>query len=587
MEQDKNSGRINYRFFLSYLRYAKLPFAAALAAVGIATAAAAALPIISASVINADFAGMTADNLKAFLIEKGVLFLLTAFVYAAGMYAKVVFFTKTANKAAEHIQMDTARRLLQLRMERFDSMTSGNIVSRFSSDVDTVRNLYATVLAEIFSTGILMAVLYITLFTIDISVFFLSIGYLPVMYLFARYYLHKSQKPIQQNRQALGELSGFLRESVAAVESIQTFCRETVIEQQFEAINNTAYSEKRKSLVLYGLFSWNIIERMRSVVYALAIGVFGLLYFKGLAIPVGTLFIIISYNGKIIDIFLMFFLQINNFKSAFVAAGRVSEVIAFEHEPSGGERHVPQGTITFQNVRFSYKADTPVLKGVSFTARKGETHAFVGKTGCGKSTIMNVLLRFYPHQEGSILFDGRAVKSLDSAALRSKIAVVLQEPYLFTGTLFDNIGLGDSAFSEAACIEALRAVGGAALLEKNTEGIHAEVRENGKNFSHGERQIICFARAMVRDPVILILDEATAHIDTETEQLINRGIAVLKQGRTTLMIAHRLSTVQHADVINVIEDGIITEQGSHEQLLALGKSYAAWYTLQTGKEEHA
>ena len=298
MEQHKNSGRINYRFFLSYLRYAKLPFAAALAAVGIATAAAAALPIISASVINADFAGMTADNLKAFLIEKGVLFLLTAFVYAAGMYAKVVFFTKTANKAAEHIQMDTARRLLQLRMERFDSMTSGNIVSRFSSDVDTVRNLYATVLAEIFSTGILMVVLYITLFTIDISVFFLSIGYLPVMYLFARYYLHKSQKPIQQNRQALGELSGFLRESVAAVESIQTFCRETVIEQQFEAIKNTAYSEKRKSLVLYGLFSWNIIERMRSVVYALAIGVFGLLYFKGLAIPVGTLFIIISYNSE-------------------------------------------------------------------------------------------------------------------------------------------------------------------------------------------------------------------------------------------------------------------------------------------------
>ena len=208
------------------------------------------------------------------------------------------------------------------------------------------------------------------------------------------------------------------------------------------------------------------------------------------------------------------------------------------------------------------------------------TIAFVGKTGCGKSTIMNLILGFYENSGGKVLIDGQDIRSLELKTLRSKIAVVLQEPYLFSGTIFDNISLNDPLINRESCEKALKAVGGTNLIERSKKGLDAEVNENGKNFSEGERQIICFARAMVRDPKILILDEATANIDTETEKLINAGIEVLKKGRTTLIIAHRLSTVKNADIINVIDDGKLLESGTHEELIALNSKYAEWYRLQ-------
>ena len=193
---------------------------------------------------------------------------------------------------------------------------------------------------------------------------------------------------------------------------------------------------------------------------------------------------------------------------------------------------------------------------------------------------MNLILGFYENSGGKVLIDGQDIRSLELKTLRSKIAVVLQEPYLFSGTIFDNISLNDPLINRESCEKALKAVGGTNLIERSKKGLDAEVSENGKNFSEGERQIICFARAMVRDPKILILDEATANIDTETEKLINAGIEVLKKGRTTLIIAHRLSTVKNADIINVIDDGKLLESGTHEELIALNSKYAEWYRLQ-------
>jgi len=238
------------------------------------------------------------------------------------------------------------------------------------------------------------------------------------------------------------------------------------------------------------------------------------------------------------------------------------------------------GDIKFSNTQFEYKEGIPILKGLDFNAEDGMTIAFVGKTGCGKSTIMNLILGFYENSGGKVLIDGQDIRSLELKTLRSKIAVVLQEPYLFSGTIFDNISLNDPLINRESCEKALKAVGGTNLIEHSKKGLDAEVNENGKNFSEGERQIICFARAMVRDPKILILDEATANIDTETEKLINAGIEVLKKGRTTLIIAHRLSTVKNADIINVIDDGKLLESGTHEELIALNSKYAEWYRLQ-------
>lgn len=578
MEDKTKKLKVNYRFFLSYLKYCKAYVLAAFIAVGIFIASSAYLPVISANVINADLANMI--DLKAFLFRHALLFLGTAVLFFLSMYIKTLLFRKIANTACEHIQMDMAGHLLNLKMKHFDEMTSGNIMSRFSSDVNAVGDLYFLVLGEVFSVVLLSIVLYIRLAFMSPYLFGASFAYLPVVYFLARYYLKKSDKPTRDHRSSIGELSGFFNESINSIETVQAFCVEEKIEKEFDTFNLPAYKAKRKMLLLSALFSWNIIARIRTLVYAALLGVFGYLHFQGAHFLVGTLVIVISYNKEITDVFLKLFMQMNIYKNAFVAAGRVSEIINYEHERTNGAPHSPLGNIKFSNTQFGYREDTPILKGLDFTSEDGKTMAFVGKTGCGKSTIMNLILGFYENSGGQVLIDGEDIRSLELKTLRSKIAVVLQEPYLFTGTLFDNISLNDPFITRDACEKALKAVGGINLIRRSEKGLDTEVNENGKNFSEGERQIICFARAMVRDPKILILDEATANIDTETEKLINAGIEVLKKGRTTLIIAHRLSTVKNADIINVIDDGKLLESGTHEELIALNSKYAEWYRLQ-------
>ena len=208
----------------------------------------------------------------------------------------------------------------------------------------------------------------------------------------------------------------------------------------------------------------------------------------------------------------------------------------------------------------------PVLKDISFSVAKGETVAFIGKTGCGKSTLMNLLLGFYEGYEGSILIDGQNIKTMNLASLRKTMAIVLQEPYLFEGSIFDNIGMGDKKITKEDAIRYLEAVGGKNIIERDETGIMQKVSENGKNFSHGERQIICFARALAFNPKILILDEATSNIDVETERLITRGIEVLKKGRTTLIIAHRIETIKNVDMVYHIKEGLIVEKGKFEEI---------------------
>ncbi|UTC81954.1 ABC transporter ATP-binding protein [Treponema denticola] len=578
MKDKTNKLKVNYRFFLSYLKYCKAYVLAAFVAVGIFIASSAYLPTITASVINADLVNM--PGLKDFLIKHALLFLGTAFLFFLSMYVKTLLFRKIANTVCEHIQMDMAGHLLNLKMKHFDEMTSGNIMSRFSSDVNAVGDLYFLVLGEVFSVILLCIVLYIRLAFMSPYLFGASFAYLPVVYFLARYYLKKSDKPTRDYRNSIGELNGFFNESINSIESVQAFCAEEKIEKEFDKFNLPAYTSKRKMVLLSGLFSWNIIARIRTLIYAALLGVFGYLYFQGAHFLVGTLVIAISYNKEITDVFLKLFMQINIYKNAFVAAGRVSEIINFEHERTNGTPHSPLGDIKFSNTKFEYKEGIPILKGLDFNAEDGMTIAFVGKTGCGKSTIMNLILGFYENSGGKVLIDGQDIRSLELKTLRSKIAVVLQEPYLFSGTIFDNISLNDPFINRESCEKALKAVGGTNLIERSKKGLDAEVSENGKNFSEGERQIICFARAMVRDPKILILDEATANIDTETEKLINAGIEVLKKGRTTLIIAHRLSTVKNADIINVIDDGKLLESGTHEELIALNSKYAEWYRLQ-------
>lgn len=281
-----------------------------------------------------------------------------------------------------------------------------------------------------------------------------------------------------------------------------------------------------------------------------------------------------------------FLSQINRYKTALVSCDRIIKIFEIEEEKTTDREIDLEGNIEFKNVGFEYKENVPVLKDVNFKLDKGRSIAFVGATGSGKSTIMNLILGFYDNQKGEILLDGQNIKTLSKASYRKQMAVVLQDPYIFTGSIRDNITLKDESITEREVLDAIVKVGGKNLLQKRNNNLDYELAISGSDLSLGEKQIICFARAIVRNPKVLILDEATANIDTETEKIINYGIEVLKQGRSTMIIAHRLSTVKNCDTIVMIENGKVLETGTHDELIALNGKYKTWYEIQSAKGDN-
>jgi len=553
------------KFFLSYLKYAKLLFFASFVVTLIYVACVAYLPEIPSKVISTDVHQI--PSLKLFLIQNGLILFAVVLVYGVSMYIRSLLFNALANKIATQMQMDLAGHLLSLKMKSFDEITAGNITSRFCSDVNKAREIYTPALPMIIDSVVMATVLYTRLAFLNPYICAVGLLYFPLIYFIGKSFLKKTAPHLKQAMNSKGEMSGFLNETIKSVESVVSFGQEENIAKRFDSYSRGVYEGYRKYLLVNGYFSWNIVVRVRHLVDIGLLLIFGILYFNGIKAGLSSLFIAFAYNNSIFHHFLSIVMQLSAIQRAFIAGGRVKEVIAFEHErKNGNEIDVKEGKVEFRNVKFEYKEGIPVLKNISFSVDKGETVAFIGKTGCGKSTLMNLLLGFYEGYEGEILIDGQNIKTLSLASLRRDIAIVLQEPYLFEGSIFDNIGMGVKKITKEEAIKYLEAVGGKSIIDRDSNGIMQTVSENGKNFSHGERQIICFARALAFNPKILILDEATSNIDVETERLITRGIEVLKKGRTTLIIAHRLETIKNVDIVYHIKDGIIVEKGKFEDI---------------------
>ena len=553
------------KFFLSYLKYAKLLFFASFVVTLIYVACVAYLPEIPSKVISTDVHQI--PSLKLFLIQNGLILFAVVLVYGVSMYIRSLLFNALANKIATQMQMDLAGHLLSLKMKSFDEITAGNITSRFCSDVNKAREIYTPALPMIIDSVVMATVLYTRLAFLNPYICAVGLLYFPLIYFIGKSFLKKTAPHLKQAVNSKGEMSGFLNETIKSVESVVSFGQEENIAKRFDSYSRGVYEGYRKYLLVNGYFSWNIVVRVRHLVDIGLLLIFGILYFNGIKAGLSSLFIAFAYNNSIFHHFLSIVMQLSAIQRAFIAGGRVKEVIAFEHErKNGNEIDVKEGKVEFRNVKFEYKEGIPVLKNISFSVDKGETVAFIGKTGCGKSTLMNLLLGFYEGYEGEILIDGQNIKNLSLASLRRDIAIVLQEPYLFEGSIFDNIGMGVKKITKEEAIKYLEAVGGKSIIDRDSNGIMQTVSENGKNFSHGERQIICFARALAFNPKILILDEATSNIDVETERLITRGIEVLKKGRTTLIIAHRLETIKNVDIVYHIKDGIIVEKGKFEDI---------------------
>lgn len=422
------------------------------------------------------------------------------------------------------------------------------------------------------------------MFALDWKLTSLIVLFLPVIFVLVDQYRKRSAPIVAKTRSLLSSINSKLAESIEGIRIIQAFSQEERLKEEFEAINQEHLDYASRSMALDSLFLRPALSLVKILAYALLMTYFGLDWSQA-GISAGLIYAFIQYVNRLFDPLLDVTQHFSTLQTSMVSAGRVFTLMDQTiEEPLQLDRgtKIDKGHIVFEDVCFSYDGKRQILDKVSFEVRQGQTIAFVGATGSGKSSIINVFMRFYEFQSGRILIDGQDIRSFSQEELRSAIGLVLQDPFLFHGTIATNIQMYQD-ISREEIEEAARFVDAAPFIEKLPEKYDHLVTERGTAFSTGQRQLLAFARTMASQPKILILDEATANIDSETEQTVQTSLEKMRKGRTTIAIAHRLSTIQDADCIYVLDKGKIIESGNHEKLLALKGHYHRMYQLQAGQ----
>lgn len=498
-------------------------------------------------------------------------------------FGKTYWLQSSANKVIRKLRIDVYAHIQKLPVHFFDNLPAGKVVSRVTNDTEAVKDLFIAVLANFFSGIINMIGVYVALFILDVRLGLVCLFVVPILYAWIVLYRKFATKYNTIIRSRLSEINAIINESIQGMSIIRIFRRQQQTRDEFENLNNDYMSHSNKMLNLNAFTSHNLVNVIRSLAFAVVLWYFGSAQLNGAGIiSLGVLYAFVDVLGRLFQPMTGMVNQLAALDSSMVSAGRVFKLMEESgEEVTDGSMPRYRGNVEFKDVSFAYKEDF-VLKNISFEAKQGQTVALVGHTGSGKSSIINLLFRFYDPQKGTITIDGKPVKELPKQWIRQHMGIVLQDPYLFTGTIASNVSLGDERITRETIQKALGDVGATRILSHLPKGIDEPVVEKGSTLSAGERQLISFARALAFDPAILILDEATANIDTETEALIQSALEVLKRGRTTFIIAHRLSTIRSADQILVLHRGQIVERGTHEELLALGGRYYKMYRLQSG-----
>ncbi|GLJ03810.1 multidrug ABC transporter permease [Bacillus pumilus] len=499
-------------------------------------------------------------------------------------YGQHYLLQRIANRIIQKMRVDVFEHIQTLPIRYFDNLPAGKVVARITNDTETIRDLYVTVLANFVTSAIYMIGIYIAMFLLNVKLALICLVAVPIIFLWSMTYRKFASVYNHRIRSIISEINAKLNEAIQGMTIIQAFRHEKATKEEFDELNNNHFRYQRKMLHLNSLLSHNLVNLLRNLAYVALIWYFGGASLSATGIvSIGVLYAFVDYLNRLFQPITGIVNQFSRLELARVSSERVFRLLD-EH---GTEVEEPvqkklEGHVQFKDVTFAYNEGKNVLKNITFEAKKGQTVALVGHTGSGKSSIMNLLLRFYDIQQGDILIDGESIYDQSRQTLRKQMGIVLQDPYLFSGTIASNVSLGNEDIKRETIESSLKQVGAAELLKHLPKGFDEPVVEKGSTLSSGERQLISFARALAYDPAILILDEATANIDTETEAIIQRALDVVKEGRTTFVIAHRLSTIKKADMILVLEKGEIVERGSHEQLMQQEGLYAQMYELQKG-----
>lgn len=518
-------------------------------------------------------------------------------LYFAGLYAVGILFKaivwfgqwvlyfKGSLKTYQSIRLELFKKLQTLGMRYFDQTPAGSIVSRVTNDTETLFEfwlVFIMVLSALF--GVIAS--FVAMSLINLQLTLICLIFFPILGIIIWYYQKFSSKIYRGMREKLSNLNTKLNESISGMSIIQYFRQEERLEEEFEASNDDYLQSKYAMIKTNSLLLAPIINLLFALATALVIGFFG---YDALSSPVdvGLIYAFISYVQQFFNPMtnMMDFLSI--FQDGVVAGSRIIHILDHEEltpqQNPGANAEIKEAKIEFRNVSFSYDGKTNVLNNISFVANPGETVALVGHTGSGKSSIINVLMRFYEFYDGQILIDDVDIKDYPMKELREKMGLVLQDAFMFYGDIASNIRLLNKDITDEQIIEAAKFVQADKYINTLPNKYHAKVIEGGTSFSSGQRQLISFARTIVTDPKILVLDEATANIDTETENLIQEGLEKMRSGRTTIAIAHRLSTIKDANLILVLEKGNIVERGNHDQLIEHEGLYYDMYRLQNSQ----
>lgn len=527
--------------------------------------------------------------------EKGpILFLLGLYIVLlviAGVFQfyQTFLLQKASNQIVKKMRTDLFAHTQRIPINYYVDQPAGKIVARITNDTEAIRDLYERVLSIVVTSVIYMAGIFIALFILDAKLALMCLLIVPLLIGWMKLYKHFGTKYNMVIRSTISEINANINESIQGMPIIQAFSREKKTKEDFEVLNERNFKYQRKLIRLSSLTSYNLVTVFRNLAFVGFIWYFGSSSLDlGSIISIGVLYAFVDYLNRMFEPLEDIVNQLPLIEQARVAGNRVFELMDHDGEDVVNDKVAKyRGTIIFDDVSFAYNEDDYVLKNISFEVKAGQTAAFVGHTGSGKSSIMNLLFRFYDPQKGSITIDACSTNEWSRQQVRSHMGIVLQDPFLFSGTIISNVTMNDPEITREAAVQALKAVGADRFIEKLRGNYDEKVTEGGSTFSLGERQLLSFARALAFDPAILILDEATANIDTETESIIQRALDVLKAGRTTLVIAHRLSTIQQADTIFVLEHGTIVEQGNHDTLIDEQGLYYQMYQMQQGSAKRA